>query len=138
MAGFLDALKSRCEVVQLDNGRDFRRLGDKADSVPRWLDLEDSAFEQLWEAESDHPATPRELVVYGRRLPVPHTKGSAARFDFERLCETALGPADYITLASSFETFYVDKVPVLLLKHKNEARRLINLIDALCEYQDLR
>lgn len=134
MAGFLDALKSRCDIAQLDNGRDFRRIATPSpDAQPRWLGLEDPAFETLWAAESDEPAAPRDLVVYGRRLTVPSTKGSAARFDFEQLCETALGPADYITLASSFETFYIDAVPVLLLKHKNEARRLINLIDALCE-----
>jgi protein AFG1 len=134
MAGFLDALKARCDVVQLDNGRDFRRLATaSADAVPSWMDLGDGAFETSWAAESDDAAAPRDLVVYGRKLTVPLAKGAAARFDFEQLCETALGPADYITLASSFETFYIDHVPVLLLKHKNEARRLINLIDALCE-----
>ena len=45
----------------------------------------------------------------------------------------ALGPADYLSLASTFDTFYIDAVPVLYLRNKNEARRLINLIDALCE-----
>lgn len=45
----------------------------------------------------------------------------------------ALGPADYISLASTFSTFFIDAVPTLFLRNKNEARRLINLIDALCE-----
>jgi protein AFG1 len=45
----------------------------------------------------------------------------------------ALGPADYISLASTYRTFFVDDIPVILLKNKNEARRLINLVDALCE-----
>ena len=44
-----------------------------------------------------------------------------------------LGPADYISLASTFSTVFLDAVPVLLLKNKNEARRLINLVDALCQ-----
>jgi predicted ATPase len=44
----------------------------------------------------------------------------------------ALGPADYISLASTFSTFFIDAVPTLFLRNKNEARRLINLIDALC------
>lgn len=52
---------------------------------------------------------------------------------FSALCEEALGPADYLSLASTFHTFFIDAVPILLLKNKNEARRLINLIDALCE-----
>lgn len=46
----------------------------------------------------------------------------------------ALGSADYITLASTFETFIIDETPLLYLKDKNQARRLINLIDALCKY----
>lgn len=49
------------------------------------------------------------------------------------MCEAPLGPADYLSLASTFDTFYIDEVPVLLLKAKNEARRLINLVDALYE-----
>ena len=49
------------------------------------------------------------------------------------LIDQYLGPADYLSLASTFDTFYIDAVPVLYLRNKNEARRLINLIDALCE-----
>lgn len=133
MAGFLDSLKSRCEVVQLDGGRDWRRVENPPPLTPRWFEEDDTAFEESWTAESQDPEQAVELVVYGRSLTVPAVKGSACRFSFEDICETALGPADYITLASTFETFYIDNVPVLLLKNKNEARRLINLIDALCE-----
>lgn len=133
MAGFLDALKARCETVELDGGRDWRRKDDdRPPEVSPWLALGDTSFETAWTG-LDAQETSRELVVYGRRVPVPATKGDAARFPFADLCETPLGPADYITLASTFETFYIDDIPVLLLKHKNEARRLINLIDALCK-----
>ncbi len=45
----------------------------------------------------------------------------------------ALGTADYITLASRFELFIIDEMPLLYLRHKNQARRLINLVDALYE-----
>ena len=44
-----------------------------------------------------------------------------------------MGPADYITLASTFHTLVLDAVPVLHLSQKNEARRLITLLDALYE-----
>jgi predicted ATPase len=54
-------------------------------------------------------------------------------FDGTLLTDQYLGPADYLSLASTFDTFYIDAVPVLYLRNKNEARRLINLIDALCE-----
>ena len=43
------------------------------------------------------------------------------------------GPADYISLASTFHTFILLDVPVLTLFRKNEARRFISLLDALYE-----
>ncbi|KAI4235414.1 MAG: hypothetical protein L6R40_006456 [Gallowayella cf. fulva] len=73
------------------------------------------------------------LRVYGRNLHVPrHIKG-VSYWNFPQLCAASLGPADYITLASSFHTFILDDVPVLTSLHKNEARRFITLLDALYE-----
>ncbi|TXT13692.1 hypothetical protein VHUM_01059 [Vanrija humicola] len=134
MAGFLDSLKGRCEVVEVDGGRDWRRRDDgtSASAAPRWLELGDARFDAAWDALPG-PAAPADVVVYGRRVHVPATKGTACRFAFADLCEAALGPADYISLASTFETFFIDDVKIMLLRNKNEARRLINVIDALYE-----
>ncbi|KAL1411127.1 hypothetical protein Q8F55_002077 [Vanrija albida] len=131
MAGFLDSLKGRCEVVELDGGRDWRRR-DEAAGEPRWLELGDERFDAAWDALPGTPE-PTDVVVYGRRVHVPAVKGAACRFAFADLCEAPLGPADYISLASTFETFFIDDVKVMLLRNKNEARRLINVIDALYE-----
>lgn len=73
------------------------------------------------------------LRVYGRDLFVPRRLDGVSLWTFDELCVTSLGPADYITLASNFHTFVVTDVPVLTLLHKNEARRLITLLDALYE-----
>ncbi|BEJ16556.1 hypothetical protein CspHIS471_0511610 [Cutaneotrichosporon sp. HIS471] len=132
MHAFLDSLKGRCDVVELDGGRDWRQTAAEGELEPRWLTISDNAFDTMWAAEPGD-TTPVDLVVYGRRVHVPEVKGKACRFPFAELCETPLGPADYLSLASTFSTFYIDAVPILLLKHKNEARRLINLIDALYE-----
>jgi predicted ATPase len=144
MASFLDALKSRCDLVELDGGRDWRRGVDE-DALPRmdgWFELGDEDFDRLWDAEGQgkslvHPppadvVSSRSISVYSRHLPIPRATPSACRFTFAELCEEALGPADYISIASTFSRIYIDEVPVLLLKQKNEARRLINLLDALC------
>jgi protein AFG1 len=94
---------------------------------------------------------PTSVNVYGRSVQVPWAVDKVARFTFAQLCEEvslavirrlsvsdlavqALGSADYITLASTFETFIIDDTPLLYLKDKNQARRLINLIDALCKH----
>ena len=72
--------------------------------------------------------------VYGRDLVVPWAYKGVAKFSFKTLCEGALGPADYITLGSTYHTIILTDVPVLLLNAKNEARRLITLIDSLCAW----
>ena len=71
--------------------------------------------------------------VYGRNLHVPRQLTGVSCWTFNELCVTNLGPADYITLASNFHTFILTDVPILTLLHKNEARRLITLLDALYE-----
>lgn len=73
------------------------------------------------------------LRVYGRHLLVPRHLSGVTHWTFTELCTTNLGPADYITLASTFHTFILTDVPILTHLHKNEARRLITLLDALYE-----
>ncbi|KAI0314288.1 AFG1-like ATPase-domain-containing protein [Amylostereum chailletii] len=73
------------------------------------------------------------LRIFGRLLNVPWCSGDVCRFTFEELCEESLGPADYITLASTYSTFAITSIPVLKVSDKNQARRFISLIDALYE-----
>ena len=73
------------------------------------------------------------LRVYGREVPVARSYQGVTMWSFAELCESYLGPADYISLASAFHTLILTDVPVLTLLQKNEARRLITLLDALYE-----
>ncbi|KAL8914462.1 MAG: hypothetical protein Q9171_000967 [Xanthocarpia ochracea] len=81
----------------------------------------------------DIPWRKATLRVYGRNLHVPRHISGVTCWKFKELCTTSLGPADYITLASTFHTFILDDVPILTWLHKNEARRFITLLDALYE-----
>lgn len=45
----------------------------------------------------------------------------------------SLGPADYLSLASTYPIIVIDRIPILKLSAKNQARRFISLIDALYE-----
>ena len=76
---------------------------------------------------------PDSMRVYGRQVLVPEQTNGVTRWDFSTLCATNLGPADYITLASTYHTLILDNVPVLTTSLKNEARRFITLLDALYE-----
>ena len=86
--------------------------------------------------KSSVPSIPWEsdlLRVYGRQVLVPRCHRGITMWSFTELCGSNLGPADYISLASTFHTIILYDVPVLTLLQKNEARRLITLLDALYE-----
>jgi len=81
------------------------------------------------------PATPREtyLTVQGRPLTLKRTAAGTARTSFERLCNEALGAADYLRLAQAFQTLVLEDVPQMGPEHRNEAKRFVTLIDTLYE-----
>jgi len=94
-------------------------------SKPAW----DAAVLRSLQAASDPSDTtahiPWEttaLRVYGRNLLVPRHFSGVTHWTFTELCTTNLGPADYITLASTFHTLILTDVPILTHLHKNEAR----------------
>jgi protein AFG1 len=63
----------------------------------------------------------------------PASSCGVTYWSFNDLCVGLYGPADYIPLASTFHALILDDVPVLTIFQKNEARRLITLLDALYE-----
>ncbi|KIW37983.1 uncharacterized protein PV06_09960 [Exophiala oligosperma] len=77
--------------------------------------------------------TPTHLTIYARQIHLPHTHKGILKSSFSDLCATYLGPADYVSLCSTFHTLVLTDVPVLTLTQKNEARRFITLLDALYE-----
>lgn len=79
-----------------------------------------------------HPST---LVVYARalKLSTTNTEHGVALIPFPQLCMANLGPADYISICSTFHTLVVTEVPILTLLQKNEARRFITFLDACYE-----
>ncbi|SPO24735.1 related to ATPase family protein [Ustilago trichophora] len=91
------------------------------------------------DAVGGRSAVPTTLNVYGRKLHVPRsvaateTHPSVCRFTFSELCDSPLGPADYLTLASTYHTFILEGVPQMTLMQKNQARRMITLLDAVYE-----
>lgn len=50
LAGFLDALKARCEVVQVDGGRDWRRDIERQDQARWFHSTHGHDFERAWSA----------------------------------------------------------------------------------------
>ncbi|CAN9271595.1 unnamed protein product [Alternaria alternata] len=92
-----------------------------------------SLVERATNREYPVPWEPATLTVYNRPLEIPAQYNGVAFFTFAELCGAVLGPADYITLASTYHTFIVTDVPVMGLLMKSEARRFITLLDAMYE-----
>ena len=177
-AEFLDVLKARCDVWQMEGDRDWRReveqvpldedhtsddFGNAAVAATRTTTTVRTQREQISTDAPTHyhvsldtqsptnfdeaiiklnPAeswTQTDLTVYGRVLKIASTftpSGSIGQihmYSFQALCGANLGPADYISIASAAHTIIIHSIPVLTSNLKNEARRLITLLDALYE-----
>ena len=133
---FIDLLTEKCETVELAAARDYRL--ERLTAAPVWYTPlgadADAAMDAAWmRLIAPAIATPSELNVAGRSVPVPAEAGGAARFSFADLCARPLGAADYLALAARYHTVFLDHIPALSPQNKNEAIRFTNLIDALYE-----
>lgn len=174
-AAFLDVLKARCEVWEVEGGKDWRRIDSGSTAPVKGIDLPDTALDdvqddvleetpvegndtqiiipdhfKVMDGETDTQReaetaaidalgdtevawAPTTMTVYGRPMKIPRAYKGVTKWTFEELCKAAHGPADYISLASTYHTLILTDVPVLTWLMKNEARRLITLLDALYE-----
>ncbi len=131
---FIALLKERMAVFHLDAPRDYRLdttgtgrryatpLGPEADAC---LDAHFRRF------SGRAKGTREELHYKSRRIVVPEAAGGVARFSFEDLCARPLGAGDFLKISDTFRTVLVSDVPILSAARRNEAKRLINLVDTL-------
>jgi len=131
---FIDILHAHADVLSLDGEKDYRLQGSAGGEV--WFSPlgpeASAAMDRSWLARTGVAApAPMPLDLGGRILMVPRAAAGAARFSFSGLCEKALGAADYLAIAQSFDTLFIDDIPVIPPQGRNEARRFITLIDAL-------
>jgi cell division protein ZapE len=135
---FIALIKQRLDVLVLEAGRDFRR--SRLRGIPTWHVPADARADRALDgafAELAGRAQPRDerLVVSGRVLRVPLAAEGVARFDFSALCGAALGPGDYLAIATHFHALVLDAIPRLGPENYDEARRFITLIDALYDHR---
>jgi len=138
-AKFIALLEERMQVAALTSPTDYRHtqmqamqetyhwpLGRKADVFI------ENAIANLCSNTKPHMET---LVVQGRKIPIALYDNAIARFSFHDLCETALGPADYLAIAKRLDTVIVTGILRLAAEKRNEAKRFVTLIDALYEHK---
>jgi cell division protein ZapE len=135
---FIEILKGRIDVLELEAERDYRRdrlvdmgvyhtpLGANSNAAL------DAAFTALTDNAAGEPA---ELTATGRKVIVPLAAKGVARFSFAELCEKPLGAPDYLAIAKAYHTVILSGIPMLPPAKRNEAKRLVTLIDALYEHK---
>lgn len=131
---FIDLIETHADVVALAAAKDYRL--EKLAGRPLYFSpVDDKAHQEMdahWQRlTGGHPTTATDLVVKGRKVHVPRSAMGVARFDFADLCEQPLGARDYLQIAHAFHTVMIDQIPALGPEKRNEARRFINLVDAL-------
>jgi cell division protein ZapE len=131
---FIDLLKERLDVIELDGPRDYRLQRFKGRQVyftPPDAKAE-AALAQAFADLTDGATPEREtLTVLGREIEVPRAAKNVAWFTFDELCIKALGPNDYLALVGRYHTFILDGIPKLNFERRNEAKRFNIFIDTL-------
>ena len=135
---FIALLKERLEVFELAGETDHRLARLKGMEVyhsplgPAATAKLEAAFARLADDDSGRPCT---LEMKGRKLIVPRAAHGVAWFSYPELCQKPLGAADYLKIAATFGTVILDGVPRLDPNRRDEARRLMTLIDELYEHK---
>jgi cell division protein ZapE len=123
----IEFIKSRLDVVGVDNGTDYRRLKMERVEVYYINGNLEPLFNELKDVEEErHP-----LDVEGRQIPYRKRAGGVVWFEFDVLCGGARSYADYVDLTKRFHTVILSGVPRLSAKQSDAARRLTWLIDVL-------
>lgn len=129
----IDLLNDRMEVVNVDNGTDYRRralelvelyhtpLGPAADAAMQ------HAFEQLAEVRYEDPV----LHIEAREIKAIRRAGGVVWFDFRELCMGPRSQNDYLEIASQFHTVLLSNVPYMPVSMASPARRFTWLVDVL-------
>lgn len=133
---FIDLLKARMEVREIESETDYRQHRLKgahtyftpANAAAR------AAIDRIWrELTGGGGDGPLTLSVNNRPVTLPDHRSGVARASFWDLCSRPLGPADYLAIARAVRVLIVEDIPHLSAENYNEAKRFVTLIDALYE-----
>jgi cell division protein ZapE len=133
---FIALLKARLDIIHLDAAQDYRL--DRLSGAPVYHTplgpAAHAAMDEAWTAMiAGSRERPETIHVKGRSIIAPRTARGLARFSFPELCEAPLGASDYLAIARRYSAVFVDNIPKLAPEARNEAKRLVMLIDALYE-----
>jgi cell division protein ZapE len=128
----IELIEKHCEVVAVDGGVDYRLRQLTAASI--YLPTGDAGtakrlaelFDDLSDDDVESDGT---ITVQNRKIKVVRESENVLWFDFAALCEGPRSPADYVAIASEYQSVIIENVPVFSDTTDNAARRFISVID---------
>jgi cell division protein ZapE len=125
-------LEKHCAVLNVDGGVDYRLRqltaapiylpSGAADTPKKLLELFDDLSDEDVETGGD-------VTVNNRKIKVVRESENVIWFEFAALCEGPRSPADYVAIASEYQSVIIANVPVFGGDSDNPARRFISVID---------
>ncbi|RED51247.1 cell division protein ZapE [Aestuariispira insulae] len=135
---FISILKQKMDVLHLDSDTDYRLMRLQAMKAyhaplgPAATKALEKDFHDLTEGAQVEAVT---MEVKGKTLQFDRTARGVLFSEFKELCERPLGAEDFIRISERFHTLILDRVPKLSEARRNEAKRLMTLVDALYEHK---
>jgi cell division protein ZapE len=125
-------LEKNCEVIAVDGGVDYRLRHLIA--APIYLPVggadTQKKLEELFDDLSDDDVESGGTIsVNNRKIKVVRESENVIWFEFAALCEGPRSPADYVAIASEYQSVLIANVPVFEDSADNAARRFISAID---------
>jgi len=128
----IELIEKHCDVVAVEGGVDYRLRQLTAASIylPSTEPDTHRKLVELFDDLSDEDVeTDGAITVNHRKIKVLRESDNVIWFDFAALCEGPRSPADYIAIASEYQSVVISDVPVLHDTADNAARRFISVID---------
>ncbi len=133
---FVALLRERLDVVRIESTTDYR--AERAPSGQIYFCPADAdagaALDALYLGLTGvtHGA-PVTIENKRRAIFIPQATGRVARLHFSDICGKPLAAGDYLAIVRRFDAMIVEDIPIIAPERRNEARRLIMLIDVLYE-----
>ena len=135
---FIALLKTRCDIIEIAAGQDWRSR--MLAQLPAWYTPDDvaavAALDRAFASLAGPVPVSADIVrVAGREIAFEKVAGDVARTDFAALCEAPLAARDYLAIAGRFAGLVLAHVPRLSDANEPAARRFMWLVDALYDRQ---
>jgi cell division protein ZapE len=133
---FIDLIEKRMRIYRLDGAVDHRFETTK--SLPCYFyPLNDEHTRRLqdifFRLTDDAEPEPITLPVQGRAIRITHAAKGVGFFNFDELCLSPLGAADFLAIAKCLHTVIIDGIPRMAERGRNEIMRFTNMVDVFYE-----